>query len=67
MAIKFCMNFKKYYTKPKNYCTHLTKGGIVHLFKFHTFESLICIHLGLILKPKNVVLLCKKLYFLSLQ
>ena len=67
MALKLRINLQKYCTNPKNDCTYFTVVGTGHLFKLYTFESLMYMPLGVTLKPRNIVLLGKKLHFLSLQ
>ena len=69
MLLKLLINLWKYYIKCKNNCTYLTVVGTSHLFflKIHTFELLMCMTLDVISKPKNIVVLSKKLHLLSLQ
>ena len=67
MAFKLCMDLRKYCIRPKNDCTYFTVVGTGHSLKFHTFESLMHIPAGMTSKPKNIVLLYKKLHFLILQ
>ena len=67
MALKLCMNLQKYCTKPKNDCTYFTVVATGHSFKLHTFKSLMCMLSGMTLKPRNILVFCKKLHFLSLQ
>ena len=43
IALKFCINFWKYCTKPRNSYNFLTMVGTGHLFKLYTLKSLICI------------------------
>ena len=67
MALKLLLNFLKYYTKPNNGCAYLIIVGSGYLLKFCTFKLLIHKPLGVISKPRNMVVLHKKLQFLSLQ
>ena len=67
IALKLHINLQKNCTKPSNNCIYLTVVDTGYLFKLHTFKSLLYILSGMILKLRNVVLLCKKLHFLSLQ
>ena len=67
MALKLCTSLWKYCTKSKKDCTYLTVVGTGHSFKLHTFELLMCMPSSMISKLRNIVVLCKKLHFLSLQ
>ena len=67
IALKLQINFSEYYTNPRNDCTFFTIVDTGHSLKLHTFELLMHIPSCIILKPRNVALLHKKLHFLSLQ
>ena len=67
MVLKNHMKLQNYYTNPNSDFAYLIIVGIGHSFSFCTFESFIHVPLGVTAKPQNIVLLQKKLYFLSLQ
>ena len=67
IVLKFRINLKKDCKNPNNNCTYFIVMHTGHLFKLHTLKPLMCIPSGVMLKPRNIVLLCRKLYFLSLQ
>ena len=67
MALKLRVNVQKYCTNPKNDCTFFSVVATGHLCKVYNFELLMHIPLAVISKPSNIVLLYKKLHFLSLK
>ena len=64
IQIEFCINL---YKKPENCCTCCIVVGISHSFKYSTFDSLNYISSDEISKPRSIVILYKKLHFLSLH
>ena len=62
MALKLHIDSRKYCTKPKNDCTYFIIGTS-YSFKFHTIDSLMHVPSSMISKPRNIVLLGKKLNF----
>ena len=55
MALKLHVNLQKYCTNPELDCIYFTVVGTGHLFKLHTFDSLMHMSLGMTLKPRNIV------------
>ena len=67
ILLNLLKNFRKNYTKPRKDCNYYIVVGLGHSLRLFTLASLIFRPSRVMLNPRKVVVLCRKLHFFSLQ